>query len=227
MKTPIFNDIIRDGNSAQLTEGVRHTPLVSEAPQAAGTDAVDTADLPPQFAAAIKEQQAQEAIEQAQTAQSEAEAMQMQLYEQQQAAAMQPPQPEPVQPVLDYEEQAELLVTLSDSVQQLAFSKVAEKRYFTADERKTVREIKNKQRKKEPLTDEEKQLYDDWTVYLQFKDLLPYEEKEAEMLRKPLAKVLEQQQSNLDPKTALLLAALMVAAPRVASMAALKSDLNR
>lgn len=227
MKTPIFNDIIRDGNSAQLTEGVRHTPLVSEAPQAAETTAVDTADLPPQFAAAIKEQQAQEAIEQAQTAQSEAEAMQMQLYEQQQAVAMQPPQPEPVQPVLDYEEQAELLVTLSDSVQQLAFSKVAEKRYFTADERKMVREIKNKQRKKEPLTDEEKQLYDDWTVYLQFKDLLPYEEKEAEMLRKPLAKVLEQQQSNLDPKTALLLAALMVAAPRVASMAALKSDLNR
>lgn len=226
MKTPIFNDIITDTNTEQLTEAVRHTPLVPEVAEASQASASNLADLPPQFAAAMKEQQAQEAIEQAQTAQSEAEAMQMQLYEQQ-AAMAQPQQPERVQPVLDYEEQADLLVTLSDSVQQLAFSKMAEKRYFTADERKAVREIKRKMRANEVLTDDEKHLYEEWKMYLEFKDLLPYEEKEAEMLRKPLAKVLEMQQANLDPKTALLLAAAMVAAPRIASMVALKSDLNR
>lgn len=223
MNTPIFNDIIRDGNSAQLTEGVRHTPLVSEVGGASEGAAVDTADLPPQFAAAMKEAEAQEAIEQAQMAQQEAEAMQLQLSEQQAAMV----QPEHVQPVLDYEEQADLLVTLSDSVQQLAFSKVAEKRFFTPDERKAIRDIKRKQRQKEALTPDEQKLYDDWKMYLEYKELLPYEEKEAEMLRKPLAKLLEQQQSNLDPKTALLLAALMIAAPRFASMKALQDDLNR
>ena len=212
MKTPIFTDVIIDSNSAQLTEAVR-TPLVPEEPVAA-TAAVDTAELPPQFAAAIREQEAQEAIDAAQQAQQEA-------IEQAQQAQI-------VKPVLDYEEQAELLVTLSDSMQQLAFAKVAEKRFFSNEERKAIRDIKRRKRNNEGgITAEEERLYADWIKYIEYRELLPYEDKEAEMLRKPLAKLLEQQQSNLDPKTALLLAALMVAAPRFAAMKALQDDLSR
>lgn len=211
MKTPIFTDVIIDSNSAQLTEAVR-TPLVPEEPVTA-TNAVDTAELPPQFAAAIREQEAQEAIEQAQQAQQEA-------IEQAQQAQI-------VKPVLDYEEQAELLVTLSDSMQQLAFAKVAEKRFFSNEERKAIRDIKRRKRNNEGgITAEEERLYADWIKYIEYRELLPYEDKEAEMLRKPLAKLLEQHQSNLDPKTALLLAALMVAAPRFAAMKALQDDLT-
>ena len=211
MKTPIFTDVIIDSNSAQLTEAVR-TPLVPEEPVAA-TAAVDTAELPPQFAAAIREQEAQEAIDAAQQAQQEA-------IEQAQQAQI-------VKPVLDYEEQAELLVTLSDSMQQLAFAKVAEKRFFSNEERKAIRDIKRRKRNNEGgITAEEERLYADWIKYIEYRELLPYEDKEAEMLRKPLAKLLEQQQSNLDPKTALLLAALMVAAPRFAAMKALQDDLT-
>lgn len=226
MKTPIFNDIITDGNTERITADVKHTPLVPESTANADVAAAapdNLADLPPQFAAELEKQQAAEATAQAEAMQAEA-AAQMQLYQQQEVAQQ---QAQMVQPVLDYEEQADLLVTLSDSVQQLAFSKAAERRYFTADERKIIREIKRKQRSNESITEEEKQLYEDWKKYLEFKDLLPYDNKEYEMLRKPLARVLEQQQANLDPKTALLLAALMVAAPRFASMVALKSDLNR
>ena len=211
MKTPIFTDVIIDSNSAQLTEAVR-TPLVPEEPVTA-TNAVDTAELPAQFAAAIREQEAQEAIEQAQQAQQEA-------IEQAQQAQI-------VKPVLDYEEQAELLVTLSDSMQQLAFAKVAEKRFFSNEERKAIRDIKRRKRNNEGgITAEEERLYADWIKYIEYRELLPYEDKEAEMLRKPLAKLLEQHQSNLDPKTALLLAALMVAAPRFAAMKALQDDLT-
>lgn len=212
MNTPIFTDVIIDSNSAQLTEAVR-TPLVPEEPVTA-TAPVDTAELPPQFAAAIREQEAQEAIEAAQQAQQEA-------IEQSQQAQI-------VKPVLDYEEQAELLVTLSDSMQQLAFAKVAEKRFFSNEERKAIRDIKRRKRNNEGgITAEEERLYADWIKYIEYRELLPYEDKEAEMLRKPLAKLLEQHQSNLDPKTALLLAALMVAAPRFAAMKALQDDLNR
>lgn len=212
MKTPIFTDVIIDSNSAQLTEAVR-TPLVPEEPVTA-TAGVDTAELPPQFAAAIREQEAQEAIDAAQQAQQEA-------IEQAQQAQI-------VKPVLDYEEQAELLVTLSDSMQQLAFAKVAEKRFFSNEERKAIRDIKRRKRNNEGgITAEEERLYADWIKYIEYRELLPYEDKEAEMLRKPLAKLLEQQQSNLDPKTALLLAALMVAAPRFAAMKALQDDLSR
>lgn len=214
MKTPIFTDVIIDSNSAQLTEAVR-TPLVPEEPVTA-TAGVDTAELPPQFAAAIREQEAQEAIEAAQQAQQEA-------IEQ----AQQAQQAQIVKPVLDYEEQAELLVTLSDSMQQLAFAKVAEKRFFSNEERKAIRDIKRRKRNNEGgITAEEERLYADWIKYIEYRELLPYEDKEAEMLRKPLAKLLEQQQSNLDPKTALLLAALMVAAPRFAAMKALQDDLS-
>lgn len=212
MKTPIFTDVIIDSNSAQLTEAVR-TPLVPEESVTA-TAAVDTAELPPQFAAAIREQEAQEAIDAAQQAQQE-------VIEQAQQAQI-------VKPVLDYEEQAELLVTLSDSMQQLAFAKVAEKRFFSSEERKAIRDIKRRKRNNEGgITAEEERLYADWIKYIEYRELLPYEDKEAEMLRKPLAKLLEQQQSNLDPKTALLLAALMVAAPRFAAMKALQDDLSR
>ena len=215
MKTPIFTDVIIDSNSAQLTEAAR-TPLVPEEPVTA-TAAVDTAELPPQFAAAIREQEAQQAIEEAQQAQQEA-------IEQ----AQQAQQAQIVKPVLDYEEQAELLVTLSDSMQQLAFAKVAEKRFFSNEERKAIRDIKRRKRNNEGgITAEEERLYADWIKYIEYRELLPYEDKEAEMLRKPLAKLLEQHQSNLDPKTALLLAALMVAAPRFAAMKALQDDLSR
>lgn len=211
MTTPIFNDIIKDDNIAKVTEDVAYTPPVAESTTASAEPPV--ADLPPQFAAEV-------AKEEAEKARAEAEAQMLQMQQAQQAPVVE-------KPVLDYEEQADLLVALSDSAQQLGFSKWAEKSYFTNEERQRIKEIKRKQRKKEPLTEEEVQLYDNWKLYLEFKDLLPYDNKETEMLRKPLAKVLEQMQSNFDPKTALLLAAVMVAAPRFTMMFGLKSDLNK
>lgn len=214
MITPIFNDVIVDDNITKVTEEVAYTPLV---PESAPAQSAPMGDLPPQFAAEV-------AREEAEAAKAEAEAQMAMAQAQAQAQA----QPAPIEkPVLDYDEQADLLVALSDSAQQLAFSKYAEKAYFSSEERTRIKEIKRKQRKKEELTDEEKELYDNWKLYLEFKDLLPYEDKETEMLRKPLAKVLEQMQSNFDPKTALLLAAAMVAAPRFTMLFGLRSDLNK
>lgn len=188
MIEPLFNDIIVDDNTKQFIDGIQTKPRVDTA------QPMPADDIPPEF---------QEAVHQEQAA----------AIEQMPAGA---PEPMPVEkPVLDYDEQADLLVGVVDSVQQIAFSAIGKRKMFTAEERVKIKEVRKKKRKKQELTEDEQELLEAWHDFRDFEEDLPFEEKEAEMIRKPLAKVLEMQAANFDPRTALLLAVAMVTAPRV------------
>lgn len=189
MIEPLFNDIIVDDNTKQFIDGIQTKPRVDT------TQPMPADDIPPEFQETVRQEEAAAAIEQMP------------------AAA---PESMPVEkPVLDYDEQADLLVGVVDSVQQIAFSAIGKRKMFTAEERVKIKEVRKKKRKKQELTEDERELLKAWHDFRDFEEDLPFEDKEAEMIRKPLAKVLEMQSANFDPRTALLLAVAMVTAPRV------------
>jgi hypothetical protein len=129
-------------------------------------------------------------------------------------------------PFMPYDEQAEMLVTAFDSIQQISLPYLAKKQNFTAEERKKVKIVIKKRRSGTALEPEEKLLFEKWIMIKDFEDELPFSEKETKFLINPLAKILEHSHSKLSPGYALIAAAATVTLPRVAMMISLKSDLS-
>lgn len=205
MIEPLFNDIIVDDNTKQFIDGIQNKPRVESFGVQSPVD-----DVPPEFQEAIRQDEAAEAMAQAVAGVPEGISGE--------------PAPAIEKPVLDYDEQADLLVGVADSVQQIAFSAIGKRKMFSAEERTKIKEILKKKRKKQELTEEEQELLEAWHEFKDFEETLPFEDKEAEMIRKPLAKVLEMQAANFDPRTALLLAVGMVTAPRVLALKELERE---
>ncbi|MDD4699207.1 MAG: hypothetical protein PHV07_02980 [Oscillospiraceae bacterium] len=130
-------------------------------------------------------------------------------------------------PFMPYNEQAEMLVTALDSVQQLSLPALAKKMSFTTEEKRELKRIRRKRKiDKNDLTGEEKLLFEKWVMIKDFEEELPFTQKEIKFLSDPLARMLEQSQAEMKPGMALMVAAATVSLPRVAMLFALKSDLS-
>ncbi len=104
---------------------------------------------------------------------------------------------------------------------------LAKKTTFTVDEKKALKSVRRKWKfDKNSLSPDEKLLFEKWVLLKEFEDELPFSDKEIKFLVNPLAKLLEQQQAEMKPGQALIVAAATVTLPRVAAFIALRSDMS-
>lgn len=202
MQVPIFQDAIQDNSLADLMAEVKAENVRKDFSQ------VQEREIPEGFD--------REAIEEEERPEHE------EVEEFRQA-----PPPAIKKPFMPYDEQAEMLVTAFDSIQQLSLPALAKKINFTPEEKKDLKSIKRKRQiDKQSLTDEEKLLFEKWVMLKDFEDELPFTDKEIKFLVNPLAKLLEQQQAEMKPGQALMVAAATISLPRVAMFMALKYDIS-
>jgi hypothetical protein len=136
-------------------------------------------------------------------------------------------EPKVKKPFMPYDEQAEMLVVAFDSIQQLSLPALAKKVNLSSEEKTAIKKVLRKRKfDKHSLSKEENLLFDKWAMIKEFEDELPFSEKEIKFLVNPLAKLLEQQQAEMKPGMALMVAAATVTLPRVAMFIALKSDMS-
>lgn len=127
------------------------------------------------------------------------------------------PRPDP-QPVINYRDQAKLLIAFVDGFQTLALPVAYQKTYFTAEELETLKEIKKIRQAGTPENEEHAELLTRYEDCQDLIDDLPFTDKEVHMLSGPLAAVMEKYKFTPGPETLLMGAVFTVMAPRMAPL---------
>lgn len=104
-----------------------------------------------------------------------------------------------------------------DAIIQQVFPILYERSAFSESERKLIKVLAHKQRNKKETTlnDKELELMAACAEYEEYVDSLPLKETEKKQLLKPLSELLKDVNIATTPQNALIIAALMVALPRL------------
>ena len=133
------------------------------------------------------------------------------------------PEPEPPAeplPVIDYKEQARLLIAFVDGFQSLALPIAYQKSYFNEQETEQLKELKKRMELpgETVLTEQDQDLYSKYNDCQELIKDLPFTDREIKMLENPMSAVMEKYNFTPGPESLLIGAVFTVMAPRLAPL---------
>jgi hypothetical protein len=138
-----------------------------------------------------------------------------------------PPIAEPLPPVAvekprltenEYRMSAEMTVALFDGLQSLTLPMLYQARIYTEDEKKLLKIVKEKNSQSSgevEYTEDEQKLLAKYMQVEELKNMVPFEEKERELLINPLAQIYSKYNVQIGPEFLLLTALFTISLPRV------------
>ncbi|MCX6265861.1 MAG: hypothetical protein NTW16_00685 [Bacteroidetes bacterium] len=128
-------------------------------------------------------------------------------------------EPEPL-PIINYKEQARLLIAFVDGFQTLALPVAYQKSYFTDQETEALKNLKKLTEApgETVLSESDQELYEKYNDCQDLIDKLPFTDREVKMLENPMAAVMEKYKFTPGPETLLMGALFTVMAPRLAPL---------